>query len=86
MGLISKLEMVQIASRVLVASSNTIETATKLLFPNLSIVKVNDTFHEPQYGTNMLERDNKKLEKMYQLGVRSYATHEKEIVKTVIDA
>lgn len=78
--LLSKLEMAQIASKVLVASSNTTEVVTKLLFPELSIARVNDAFPEPEYGTNMIEKDKKKLDKMYQLGIGSYAKHEKQIL------
>ena len=79
---ISWFEMGQIASRILVASSNTTEVVTKLLFPKLSIIRVNDTFNEPQYGTNMLESKIKKLNTMYRLGIESYATYEKEILET----
>lgn len=79
---ISWFEMGQIASRILVASSNTTEVVTKLLFPDLSITRINDTFNEPKYGTNMLERDMKKLNTMYRLGIESYAAHEKEILGT----
>lgn len=78
---ISWFEMGQIASRILVASSNTTEVVTRLLFPDLSIIRINDTFNEPQYGTNMLEREMKKLNTMYRLGIGSYATHEKEILE-----
>lgn len=76
---LSKIEMAQIASKVLIASSNTTEVVTKLLFPDLIIERVNDSFPEPQYGTNMVERDKNKLDKMFQLGIGSYAKHEKQI-------
>ena len=79
--IISWFEMGQIASRILVASSNTTEVVTKLLFPELSITRINDAFNEPQYGTNMMERDEKKLKTMFRLGLESYALHEKEIMK-----
>ena len=54
---------------------------TNLLYPNLQMVRINDTFNEPEYGTNMIEKDVKKLQKMYQLGINSYAKHEKQIIK-----
>jgi patatin-like phospholipase/acyl hydrolase len=79
---ISWFEMGQIASRILVASSNTTEVVTKLLFPDLSIVRINDTFNKPEHGTNMVERNQKKLTGMYKLGIDSYALHETEILKT----
>lgn len=77
---LSKLEMAQIASKVLVASSNTTETVTKLLFPQLQIERINDSFPEPQHGTNMIEMKKDKLDKMHQLGIGSYAKHEKQII------
>jgi predicted patatin/cPLA2 family phospholipase len=80
---LGKLEMAQIASKVLVASSNTTEVVTKLLFPELSIERVNDAFPEPQFGTNMIEKNQKKLDKMYQLGIGSYAKHEKSILSVI---
>jgi len=79
---ISWFEMGQIASRILVASSNTTEVVTKLLFPELSIVRINDTFNKEEQGTNMVEREVKKLNAMYKLGIESYAVHEKEILQT----
>lgn len=78
---LNRFEMAQIASRVLVASSNTTEVVTKLLFPELAIIRVNDTFNQPQHGTNMTERDDKKLKSMFKLGISSYAEHEREIIK-----
>ncbi|MCF0052063.1 patatin-like phospholipase family protein [Dyadobacter sp. LJ53] len=73
---LGKLEMAQLASRVLVASSNTTETVTKLLFPELNIIRINDEFANLEYSTNMVEMDAAKLLKMYQLGVRSFAKYE----------
>lgn len=78
---ISWFEMGQIASRILVASSNTTEVVTKLLFPEISITRINDTFNEPKYGTNMIESKLDKLNTMYRLGIESYANHEKEILQ-----
>lgn len=77
---LNKFEMAQIASKVLMASSNTTEVVTRLLFPELHIERINDSFHEPQYGTNMIEKDQKKLDKMFQLGIGSYAKYEKQIM------
>jgi len=78
---LSKFEMAQIASRVLVASSNTTEVITRLLFPQLTIIRVNETFNQPQHGTNMVEKDTMKLRSMFKLGIESYANHEIQIAK-----
>jgi patatin-like phospholipase/acyl hydrolase len=84
MSWLSKFEMAQIASRVLVASSNTTEVVTKLLFPNLKMARINDSFPEPQHGTNMIEKSKKKLDKMFQLGIGSYAEHEQKILSVIL--
>lgn len=83
MHLLSQLEMAQIASKVLVASSNTTEVVSKLLFPELPIARINDAFPEPQHGTNMIEKDPTKLAKMFQLGIGSFARHEKQIMTII---
>ena len=80
-GIINLFKLFKIVSRILNASSNTTEVLTNLLYPNLQMVRINDTFNEPEYGTNMIEKDVKKLQKMYQLGINSYAKHEKQIIK-----
>ena len=55
--------MGKIASRILIASSNITQVVTKLLFPELSIVRICDTFNEPQSVTNSLSsiKDNELL-------------------------
>jgi uncharacterized protein len=77
---LTNLKMFKIVSRVLNASSNTTQVLTKLLYPNLKIVRINEIFNEPKYGTNLTESDLNKLDKMYQLGIYSYAKFEKEIL------
>jgi patatin-like phospholipase/acyl hydrolase len=80
-GIINLFKFFKIVSRILNASSNTTEELTNLLYPNLKMVRINDTFNEPEYGTNMIEKDVNKLQKMFQLGINSYAKHEKQIIK-----
>lgn len=75
-----RFQMAKIASRILVASSNTTEVVANLLFPSLQMVRINETFSEPEHGTNMVESDLKKLKKMYQLGINSYAKFEAQTI------
>jgi predicted patatin/cPLA2 family phospholipase len=67
--------------RVLNASTNSNTIVSQLLFPNLDMLRISDSFPEPKHGTNMFEYDLKKLEKMIQLGRASYAKYEKQILK-----
>jgi len=80
-GILSLFKIFKIVSRILNASSNTTEELARLLFPNLRMVRINETFNEPEFGTNMVEKDIKKLDKMYHLGVQSYAKFEKELIR-----
>lgn len=79
--IIKKLGIFNFFERVLNASTNSNTIISKLLFPNLDILRISDSFPEPKHGTNMFEYDLKKLNKMIQLGRGSYAKYEKEILK-----
>lgn len=71
----------QLIERVFSANTNTNVQTFRLLFPHLNYVRISETFAEPQYGTNMLEKDTKKLKKMFELGRTSFAKFEKDIDK-----
>ena len=72
--------MVQFVERVLNSSTNTNTILTKLLYPDIKMVRISDTFSEPEYGTNMIEKDENKLKKLNELGRRSYAKFEQDII------
>ncbi len=74
-----KVNMIKFVERVFAANTNTNVLVAKLLFPNLKMVRISDAFTEPEYGTNMLEKDLDKLKKLNALGRNSFAKHEKEI-------
>lgn len=77
--MLSKLNLVQLVGRALNANTNTTEILTKFLYPNLNIVIVNETFAQPEYGTNMVETNKDKLKLLYRLGRESFAKNEKQI-------
>jgi patatin-like phospholipase/acyl hydrolase len=78
-ALIRKLKFVQLFERTMKANSKTTELLVKFLFPQLNIVRVNETFNQPQYGTNMVESDKTKLNILFRIGRDSYAKCEQEI-------
>lgn len=78
--LLKKIKLFIFFERVLNSSTNSNSTISKLLFPNLDLLRINESFPEPKHGTNMFEYDLKKLNKMIQLGRSSYAKYEKEII------
>lgn len=81
-GLLSILKYLKIfkfIERVFLSSTNTNVILTKLIYPHIKLVRLNDTYNEPEYGTNMIEQDLKKLEKLFQLGRNCYAQNETEL-------
>ena len=79
--ILSKLNLVQLVSTVLNANTNTTEILTRCLYPNLNIVVVNETFAQPEYGTNMVETDLEKLRLLLRLGRESFAKNEQQITQ-----
>src|SRR5690606_22250794 len=79
--ILRKFGFLQFVERVLTANTKSNTLLAKLLFPELDMLRISDSFPEPKHGTNMFESDSKKLNKMIQLGRSSYAKYEKEIIK-----
>ncbi|WP_271394146.1 patatin-like phospholipase family protein [Aequorivita sinensis] len=78
-SILKYLKIVKFIERVLLSSTNTNVILTKLIYPHVQLVRLNDTYNEPEYGTNMVEQNLDKLEKLFQLGRDCYAKNEKEI-------
>lgn len=74
-------KIVKFIERVLLSSTNTNVILTKLMYPHVELVRLNDTYNEPEYGTNMVENNLDKLEKLFQLGRLCYANKETELNK-----
>lgn len=59
--LMHKLFLVPLLEKILKANANTTAISAKLLFKDIQLIRINDTFSEPQYGTNFIETSQKKL-------------------------
>jgi len=79
--ILKKIGIFNFFERVMNASTNSNTIVSKLLFPNLDMLRISDSFPEPKHGTNMFEYDLKKLNRMIQLGRASYAKYEKQVLK-----
>ncbi len=77
--ILGKFQAFKFVEKILNASSNTNELLSRLLFPQLKIVRISETYNEPEYGTNMIETNEKKLNKLLQLGRDSYGKFETDI-------
>ena len=65
--------------KVLAGNTNTIEQLRQVLFPNVQVIRVNDSFTDNQYSTNFLESDIKKLHKIMDLGRESFGRYEEGV-------
>lgn len=79
--LLGKINLVKFIDRILNSNTITNTIVSNLLFPDLKIVRISETFNQPEYGTNMIETDKSKLDKLIQLGRNSFARFEKDIEK-----
>ena len=66
---------------MLSANTNTIEQLRQVLFPDVQVIRVNDSFTDIQYSTNLLESDLNKLEKLMDLGRESFGKNEEDVKK-----
>src|SRR5438045_4153725 len=64
-------------------SSKTIEQLRVVLFPQVSCVRVSESYPQPEYATDLLECDIEKLKRLHSLGRESFAKQEKEIRATL---
>ncbi len=66
----------QMIQKMFATSTNTVEVLRKVLFPELVCVRIDDSFLDDQYATDLLESDVKKLRKLFVLGRESFGRHE----------
>ena len=73
---------VQLIQKTLNVNTTSMEQLTNIFFKNeIPIVRVNDTFHQPEMATDFLESDVTKLDTLFQRGRQSFAKHEGELKK-----
>lgn len=66
-------------SKMFNISSGTIDQLRIVLFPQVSCVRVSESYPQLEYATDLLENDINKLMKLHSLGRESFAKYEKEI-------
>ena len=79
MSVLKRFKIIKFIERIIMSSTNTNVILTKLLYKDIKQVRISNTYNEPEYGTNMVEADLDKLERLFQLGRSSYANQELEI-------
>lgn len=77
--LIRRISIIRFVERLITSNTSTISVISGLLFPRLRMVRISETFNEPEYGTNMIEMEETKLKKLIQLGRSSFAKLENDV-------
>lgn len=79
--MIFKFWLVQLLQKTLDINTTSMATLAKLLFKDVPMVRINDTYNTPDMATDLMETDIKKLNILFQRGSESYAKHEDELKK-----
>lgn len=68
----------QMIQKLFASNTNTIETLRKLGFADVSCVRIDESYPDAKYSTDLLEADVEKLKKILVLGRNSYSEKEHE--------
>ena len=69
----------QLLQKTLNVNTVSMEQLRFILFNEIQAVRVNDTFQQPELATDLLEANLTKLNRLYQRGWESFASHEQAI-------
>lgn len=64
-------------------SSKTIEQLRVILFPEVACVRISELYPQPEYATDLLESDIRKLRMLHALGREFFAKFERDIRQTL---
>jgi predicted acylesterase/phospholipase RssA len=82
--LISKFFLVRLLQKTLDINTHSMETLAKLLFKDVPMVRINDTYSTPDMATDLMEHNIRKLNILYQRGTQSFSKHEAELKKLLM--
>ena len=75
----SRISSVQTFMTLLKTGSNTVEELRKLIFGDIRTVRIDDVFADDIYRTDFVEADPAKLQKVFQLGRKSFENREGDL-------
>jgi len=77
--LIRRFFLVQLLQKTLDINTHSMEQLAAVLFKNVRMVRVNDTFNTPEMATDLMEHNLTKLNMLYQRGTASFGKHERQL-------
>jgi patatin-like phospholipase/acyl hydrolase len=78
---ISRFFLVRLLHKTLGINTHSMETLTSVLFKDVPMVRINDTYNTPDMAADLMEHDLKKLNILYQRGGESFGKHEDDLKK-----
>ena len=79
MSAIRYFDFLQFIVNIISSTSNTNEQLQHLLFEDVKITRIDNTYHDRTFSTNMIEKDLIVLGKLFNLGKTSFSTHESKL-------
>ena len=76
---ISRFFLVRLLHKTLGINTHSMEQLTTLLFKDVPMVRINDTYSTPDMSADLTEHNMKKLNILYQRGGESFGKHEDEL-------
>lgn len=70
---------IELLQKTLNVNTESMEQLRYILYGNVQAVRMNDTYHEPEMATDLMEHDLKKLNMLFQRGGDSFAQHEAKL-------
>jgi patatin-like phospholipase/acyl hydrolase len=67
---------VELLEKTLNVNTTSMEQLRVVLFSDIKAVRISERFTQPELATSLLESDRKKLNKLYQQGISSFAKNE----------
>lgn len=87
-GLFSKLLMklwpIELLQKTFNSNSNTLAELVNIVYGDIRIIRISDSFTKQKYSTNLLEYNIDKLNTLYKLGIESFGRFEKPITECFI--
>ncbi len=77
--LLFSFDTARLVPKMLEANTNTIEQLRLILFPDVSCIRINDSYSQAEYATDMLESDPHKLKMLHALGRESFSKKERDL-------
>ena len=81
---ISKFFLVRLLHKTLGINTHSMEQLADILFRDVPMVRINDSYTTPEMATDLMEHNIKKLNLLYQRGGESFGKHEEQLKQLLL--